>query len=233
LSRCENFCLRWIELERCRLADHICFGVFIFVRLIDDLIDGQDPNIAQDGMADRTFAVAVQNIDAVVRQDEATGGTLGGNPNRHGALARRQYRGEVAGMTRGKILFADGLAGSHAVANDGAGQGLDRVRVRRACQVDGIDGVLRPRLPTQALFGDGLRRLQIAGGNQNVLCGRAGLDDDFSDWLGACGDNQPGRDSACAQSPDQKNNTEQHVAKSSKRCRPSTASTEARTGRPG
>src|SRR5271166_6086103 len=165
LSRGENFRLRRIQFKRCRLTDNVCFASIIFSCVVDHLIDRQDPNIAQDCVADRALAVAVQNVDTVVGQDEPARRTLGRNANCHGALARRQHRGEIAGVTGSKVLLPDWLTGRHAVANDGPRQSVDRVGARSFREVDGIHCVLRPRLPTEVLLGEGLRRQQVAGGD--------------------------------------------------------------------
>ena len=102
MSERESFGLMRIELDRCGLADHD----FLALLFSEHLIDSQNPDVSQDRFGDvffdagklfrRLVAARQQNVDMVIREDEAAGAGIGCHIHRNRAHAVGQHRGQKA-----------------------------------------------------------------------------------------------------------------------------------------
>ncbi len=146
------------QFERRGLADHDLLAVLF----VDGLIDREHPHVAQNRVADefldagrlfrRFVAPRQQDVDAVVRQDEAAGAGLRRNVDRGRAHALRQHRGhEARALGHHDLGLADRIAGQHRDPHDRADEVVDGVRPVGLFDEARIGGVRRPGLPADIL----------------------------------------------------------------------------------
>src|SRR6185312_8240743 len=179
LTHGQRFRLRGREFERRGLADHDALSVLFR----DVLVDRQDADIGEDRLAALTVAAAglvgvalgQDDVDAVVRQDEAAGAGLGRNLRRNGTHAGRQDGGHVAGPVRVHELgLADWLTRDEGRAGDLAGKLLQGVgAVGFADEIAGR-GAGGPGLPLHLAGGDRLTETDVGFGDEDL--DRVGLD---------------------------------------------------------
>src|SRR4051812_43712210 len=146
------------ELERCGLAG----DDLLAVALLDVLPDRKHADVGQDGLrhvhVDAAgaggFVVAerADDVDAVVRQDEAAGRASAAGVDRHrdGAHAGRQdRRQEARAVGLDQLLAPDRLAAEEAAAGERARGLLDAVREFASPDERARRAVRRPRHPAQ------------------------------------------------------------------------------------
>ena len=140
LRQRQRFGLARRQFERRGLADHDLLAVL----LLDVLVDRQHADVVQDRFAGLHlgaggfFGVAIaarqDDVDAVVRQDEAAGAGFRRNLRRDRAHAGRQdRRHEARALGVDQLGFADRLAGDERRARDRAGQRFDARPAGRSC----------------------------------------------------------------------------------------------------
>src|SRR5262249_43802786 len=170
----ERLGLIWRELERCRLADDDALAVLFLDRLLDRWHAHVGENdLAGVGGGAGLLGILVDarqdDVDVIVRQDEAAGAGFRRDVGRDRALALGQDRGHVARALRpDQPGLTDRLAGRERLARDRSGELIDGLRALIPADEEGADRGRRPGLPAQIGCLHGVAEADVVAGNQNV-----------------------------------------------------------------